>query len=330
MLRMSPAAVGIAVCAVAASVPLWPSVFGVPTVWGLATAAGVMLLLSVALTLHLRSVLTALTPPVGSLRKGAVAPPPYMSAEANLRSGSKQDRLFVLGRQRTLDVFRATLACLALLGAAGGAAGGWQSAVALLPAVVAAALLAYAIGLYAVTTSLETYARRELIVGSNRAIPKRAAYRRIVQFVKVKFLQQQRRPGTSWPARRLAEFEQVSMGLGDSLSREEFLAVVSALGQPSDERVVDLWFDYFAGSRGGVASDRLLELLQCLDASEEPLQADAQALFPPVLNSGTELAKAFWDLGLDLHVDACNEMLRCLPEQTSAELCAWLASLDSL
>ena len=35
-------------------------------------------------------------------------------------------------------------------------------------------------------------------------------------------------------------------------------------------------------------------------------------------------------LGLDLHVDACNEMLRCLPEQTSAELLGWLASLDTL
>ena len=49
-----------------------------------------------------------------------------------------------------------------------------------------------------------------------------------------------------------------------------------------------------------------------------------------MLNSATELAKAFWDLGLDLHVDACNEMLRCLPEQTSAELLGWLASLDTL
>merc|ERR1719160_707480 len=289
-----------------------------------------MLLVSVALALHLRAVLTALTPPVGSLRKGAVAPPPYMSAEADLRGGCKQDRLFLLGRQRTLDVFRAALVCLAFLGAACGAAGGWQGAVALLPAACSAAVLAYSIGLYAVSTSLESYPRRELIVGSNRAIPKRAAYRRIVQFVKVKYLQQQRRAGISWPPRRLAEFEQVSMGLGDSLSREETLAVVSALGQPSDERVVDLWFDYFAGSRGGIASDRLLELLQCLDASEEPLQADAQALFPPVLNSGTELAKAFRDLGLDLHVDACNDMLRCLPEQTSAELLAWLASLDTL
>merc|ERR1719420_1106424 len=156
--------------------------------------------------------------------------------EADLRAGSKQDRLFRLGRQRTLDVFRAALACLALLGAAGGAAGGWQSAVAVLPAAVAAALLAYAIGLYAVSTSLENYPRRELIVGSNRAIPKRAAYRRIIQFVKVKFLQQQRRPGTSWPPRRLAEFEQVSMGLGDTLSREDTLKVVNALGQQSDER----------------------------------------------------------------------------------------------
>jgi len=267
---------------------------------------------------------------VGSLRMGAVAPPPYMAAEADLRAGSKQDRLFLLGRQRTLDVFRAALACCALLGAAGGAAGGWQSGVALLPAVVAAAILAYAIGLYAISTSLENYPRRELIAGSNRAIPKRAAYRRIVQFVKVKFLQQQRRPGTSWPPRRLAEFEQICMGLGDTVGREETGGVIRALGQQSDERAVDLWFEFFAGSRGRITSDQLLELLQSLDATEDPLDPDAQSLFPPVLNSATELAKAFWDLGLDLHVDACNEMLRCLPEQTSAELLGWLASLDTL
>ena len=44
----------------------------------------------------------------------------------------------------------------------------------------------------------------------------------------------------------------------------------------------------------------------------------------------THPGQPIWDLGLDLHVDACNEMLRCLPEQTSAELLGWLASLDTL
>lgn len=336
LLVMSATSTAFTVLLVCASVPLW-------TFAGVASASTrrLSLLLCVAavvscvlaVTLHLRSAVFQLTPHTASLRHNHVSPPPYLDRRS-VAGVTKHMQLFKLGPPMLLDMLRASLVALSLAAAvcAETAGEGWEGFAALALIACATALLPAAIALMAVSTSVEMLVRHDLLPLCNRSAPKRTGYRRILQLVKVKAVQQSptcvRQLGeaiASWPPRRRDEVEQV-VTTWDSLGREEAQSGALSLGA-TEARVVDAWFDFLA--EDGVLSQRGLALLMAgIDRSDEPLSADADALFPRTLDAAV-LAKAFWDLGLDVHVDACAEILRCLPSPTSGQLVLWLHSFES-
>jgi len=335
LLVMSATSTFLAALLICATVPLWPfAVTMDESTRGelLVLAILVLVFLVVMITLHLQQVVHLLTPPTDSLRLGSVAAPPYLDRPTIL-GVTKHAQLFFVSPQLLLDTLRAILLVLALCAASCVDRRGWTVYVSLGLCACGAALVPAAAGLLAVSTSIEMLVRTDLVPLSNRAAPKKFGYRRILRLVKVKAAQAAppcvRVLGemcASWPPRRREEVEQVLQQRSSAqLTRVEVQGAAHCLGA-TEARVVDAWFDFLA--EDGLLSARAFPLLVAgLDKSEEPLQADAEALFPAQLDAPV-LAKAFWDLGLDVHVDACAEILRCLPQQTSAQVVRWLQSFE--
>jgi len=337
---------------VGATIPLWPFSFspsGDVRHWCFAIFTWVLAGTVCGLVVHLKNVKRQLTAPLvlDSLRQEKVSCPPYLEGAPPCDGSTKHTQLFFMGPQFQLDILRAFLMLSVVLTTGAFVSFSeevWQwytVMVVLLPlTVLITYLMPTAIGLLTLTTSIELMVRPELIRTSQRASTKKAAYRTVLQHVKIRELQrcdpnalrsQLQMTYDHWPHERRQEaIEWCSLYAPGGTTRHKIGLLCATLG--GDAATARTWFDHLAEGADFLDERSTGAALCAVERCEDPLESSAVKLFLPEDQQldKNSLSHAFYKMGLEgLEPNHCAEILKSLPEpRTSVQLISWLQSLE--